>query len=287
MALGIVVRLLGPLAQDKHSEPAVLVIDEAGRFVIPVLGGHSGGANALALEAARALGAVAVLTTASEALGLPAVDLIGREWGWKIEPISQLTAVAAAVVRGERVGVWQDAGRRDWWRPFGDWPASFVQLDGWPPAGAWAGLLVISDQEIRDPECAPLIVYRPPSLVLGVGCRRGVPFAEIEEMFQEVCRSQRLAPLSLGAVATASLKADEPGLIEFAARHDVPLRAFGLEELRSVGPLPTPSEAVRARVGVAGVAEPAAMLAAPTRSLLMPKRRSRRVTMALARREGV
>ncbi len=126
MALGIVVRILGPLVRDKRSDPAVVVIDEAGRFVIPVLGGHAGGANALALEAARALDAIPVVTTASEALGLPAMDMIGRDWGWKIEPTAHLTAVAAAVVRGELVGVWQEVGQRDWWQPFG---ASFVALD--------------------------------------------------------------------------------------------------------------------------------------------------------------
>jgi cobalamin biosynthesis protein CbiG len=129
------------------------------------------------------------------------------------------------------------------------------------------------------------VVYRPPTLALGVGCRRGVPCAEIEELFQEVCRTEGVSPLSLGAVATASLKADEPGLQEFAARHGVPLQAFTPEELERVGPLPTPSETVRARVGVAGVAEPAALLAAGARDLVMPKRRGRRVTMALARRE--
>src|SRR5437016_31821 len=85
MALGIVVRTLAPLLRDKHTDPAVLAVDEAGRFVIPVLGGHVAGANALAHELARAVGAVPVITTASDALGLPAVDLIGRAWDWKVE----------------------------------------------------------------------------------------------------------------------------------------------------------------------------------------------------------
>jgi cobalamin biosynthesis protein CbiG len=285
MALGIVVRALAPLVRDKHSDPAVLTVDEAGRFVIPVLGGHAAGANALAHELARAVGATAVITTASDALGLPAVDLIGRDRGWIIEATEDLTAVAAAVVRGEPVGVWQDAGRRDWCAPFGPWPASFTRLDRWPPAGRWAGLLVISDRAGPFAGFGPVLVYRPPSLVLGVGCKRGVPCDEIEAMFQEVCRGEGVSPLSLGRVATASLKADEPGLVEFAAGRGVPLCSYAAEELASVGPLPTPSEVVRARVGVAGVAEPAAMLAANTRTLLMPKRRGRRVTMALARRE--
>jgi cobalt-precorrin 5A hydrolase len=135
MALGIVVRILGPLTRDKTTEPAVLVVDEAGRFVIPVLGGHAAGANGLAEALARVIGATPVLTTASDALGLPAVDLIGRDWGWKVEGGEHLTAVSAAVVRGEPVAVWQDAGRRDWWALFGAWPDSFVRLEAWPPAG--------------------------------------------------------------------------------------------------------------------------------------------------------
>jgi cobalt-precorrin 5A hydrolase len=284
MALGIVVRLLGPLAGDKKTEPPVVVVDEAGRFAVSVLGGHLGGANDLAREVAAALGAVPVITTASEALGLPALDLVGRTLGWKIEGHSRLTAVAAAAVRGEPIAVYQDAGSTDWWQEFGDWPASFRRVDHWP-AGGWAGVLGISDRVLPAPDC-PVVVYRPPTLVLGVGCRRGVPCAEIEALFQQVWKRHGLAPLSLGIVATASLKADEPGLREFAARHSVPLRAFGLDELGSVSPLPTPSEVVRARVGVAGVAEPAALLAAGTRTLLVPKHRGERVTMAVARRDA-
>jgi cobalt-precorrin 5A hydrolase len=299
MALGIVVRTLGPLTHDKHREPPVLALDEAGRFVIPVLGGHAAGANALAQEVARALGAIPVVTTASDVLGLPAVDLIGRDWGWRLEPGAALTEVAAAVVRGERVGVWQDAGRRDWWQAWGDWPESFTALAAWPPAEDWAGLLVISDRSLPETDRGPVVVYRPPTLVLGVGCRRGVPQEEIEDFFQELCRAEGLAPLSLGVVATAALKADEPGLLAFARSHAVPLRAFAVEELARVGPLPTPSEVVRARVGVSGVAEPSALLAsgasvslpacgrpAAWPGLLVPKRRGRRVTMAAARREA-
>src|SRR5262245_57240535 len=81
MALGIVVRVLGPLAGDKETDPPVVVIDEAGQFAISVLGGHVAGANALARQVATALGAIPVITTASDVLGLPPVDLIGREWG--------------------------------------------------------------------------------------------------------------------------------------------------------------------------------------------------------------
>jgi cobalamin biosynthesis protein CbiG len=284
MALGIVVRLVGPLAEDKECDPPVVVVDEAGRFAISVLGGHSRGANDLANQVATALHATAVITTASEALGLPAIDLIGRDWGWKIENREHLTSVAAAVVRGEPIAVYQEAGSRDWWQTFGAWPQNFQTVKGWPQ-GSWAGALVISDTTVARADICPTVIYRPPTLVLGVGCRRGVPAAEIEALFQHVCQTNGFSPLSLRMVATASLKANEPGLIEFANNYGVPLRHFSLEELADVSDLPTPSEIVRAKIGISGVAEPAAMLGAGTRSLAMPKYRGERITMALARRD--
>jgi cobalamin biosynthesis protein CbiG len=284
MALGIVVRILGPLAQNKETDPPVVVVDEAGQFAVSVLGGHAAGANDLARQVAKALGAVPVITTASDALGLPAVDLIGRAWGWKIEGREHLTKVTAAVVRGEPVGVYQTAGREDWYTVFGDWPPTFRRING-PPQGDWAAVLVISDRGLPGSPRYPTVIFRPPTLVLGVGCRRGVPCAEIEALFEYVCRTRGFAPLSLGAVATVSLKADEPGLVEFAALHGVPLVSFSIEELGRVADLPTPSEKVRAKLGIAGVAEPAARLAARSDRLLMPKYRGRRVTMALARRD--
>src|SRR5262249_7464982 len=148
MALGIVVRILGPLARDKYNDPPVIVVDEAGQFAISVLGGHLGGANALAREVARAIGALPGVTDARESLGLPAVDLIGRDLGWKIEQTANLTQVAAAMVRGANIGVYQDAGRDDWWKVFGEWPSTFQRIKSWPPIGHWAGLLVISDRWI-------------------------------------------------------------------------------------------------------------------------------------------
>lgn len=287
MALGIVVRILGPLTKDKETESPVVVVDEAGQFAISVLGGHRGGANALAKEVAKAIGAVPVITTASDCLGLPAVDLIGREWGWKIERNDNLTRVAAAVVRGETIGIHQTVGRRDWCKVFGEWPSTFQLLRSWPPVGHWPGLLVISDRLIPATDLWPTVIYRPPSVVLGVGCRRGVPVEEIEVMFQDLCRQHGFSPLSLGLVATAAIKANEPGLLKFAQLHDVALQSYAVEQLAQVSPLPTPSKVVRSKIGIDGVAEPAALLASGASELLVTKQRGPRITMALARRADV
>ncbi len=287
MALGIVVRILGPLTRDKTREPAVVVLDEAGRFAVSVLGGHVGGANELARQVAAALGAAPVITTASDVLELPAVDLIGHRWGWTIDSRRGLKAVAAAVVRGEPIGVYQDAGRRDWWQEFGPWPPSFVRLAEWPPERTWAGLIAISDRKLAEARCGPSVVIRPRSLVLGVGCRRGVPCAKLDAGFQRImCRTHGYSAKSLAIIATAWVKIDEQGLLAFAAKRGVPLRCFSQDELASVKDLPTPSAKVRETIGIDGVAEPAALLAAGAAQLLVCKQTSdRQITMALARRE--
>jgi cobalamin biosynthesis protein CbiG len=231
---------------------------------------------------AESIGAVAVITTATESLGLPAIDLIGVALDWKIENREHLTAVAAAVVRGEPIVVYQDAGHGDWWREFGAWPSHFQRVETWPEKRA-APVIAISDRTWPALAC-PHVIYRPPSLVLGIGCRRGVPFADIEAVFQELCAKYRLALPSVAAAATVSLKADEPGLRQFAAHHRLPLRVFAVEELARVAELPTPSTRVFQKIGIYGVAEPSAMLAAGTQELLVTKHCSRKVTMAVARR---
>lgn len=116
VSLGAVVRLIAPYIKGKDVDPAVVVIDEAGKFAIPVLSGHLGGANALAGHLATALGAQAVLTTASDARQTIGVDLLGRELGWSIEAThEELVRVSAAVVNDEAVALVQETGSRDWW----------------------------------------------------------------------------------------------------------------------------------------------------------------------------
>ncbi len=287
MALGIVVRLIGPLASDKGRDPAVVVVDDAGRFVISVLGGHRAGANRLAERLARVLGAEAVVTTASDAAGLPAVDLIGRERGWVIERAENLTRVAADVVRRRPVAVWQDAGDRDWYLPFGRWPDHFRRVEGrdeLESVGSSA-VLAISDRAL--PASLPAgrtLVYRPPTLVAGIGCKRGTSAEAIGAFVAGVMAERGLAENSLAAVATVMLKVDEPGLIAFARSRGLPLVAFPAGQIADHPGIETPSERVRSKVGLAAVAEPSALRAAGASRLLVTKQKGPGITLALARR---
>jgi cobalt-precorrin 5A hydrolase len=287
MALGIVVRLVGPLVSDKRKDPAVVVVDDGGTFAISVLGGHGASANELTLAVARVLNAAPVVTTASDAQRLPAVDLIGREFGWVIERAENLTRVAALVVRRAPIAVWQDAGTSAWWRRFGPWPDHFHRMGSWDDLRTLrpSAVLAISDR-ILPGDLPPdhTVVYRPPTLVAGVGCRRGTPREVIERWADSVFARHELAPASLAAVATATLKLDEPGLLEFARMRGVPVVAIPHARLASQPGVESPSERVRAKVGLAAVAEPAALHAAGATDLLVAKQKGPGVTLALARR---
>ncbi len=194
MALGIVVRLAGPLARDKRRDPAVVVVDDAGRFAISVLGGHGVRANELAIRVGTVLGAQPVVTTASEARGLPAVDQVGRDQGWTIERTENLTRVAAAVVRR--------AGRR----LAGCWisrlvatvrPLAELISTGLVPGTSCRGCMPrpcsssVTGSNLRTSRSSRRPVYRPPTLIAGIGCRRGTSLETIAGWTHSVLRASR------------------------------------------------------------------------------------------------
>ena len=169
VSLGAVVRLVAPHLKDKETDPGVIVVDDAARHVVPMLSGHVGGANAWAERVARLLDATAVLTTASDAGGTLAVDILGRELGWQVEaPKINLTRVAAAVVNRERIAIVQETGSRNWWTRKTSLPANIELLDDLADVkpGYHQALLWITHRPVdasfwtQWPE--RLIVYRPP-----------------------------------------------------------------------------------------------------------------------------
>ncbi len=173
VSLGAVVRLIAPHLKNKETDPAVVVIDEAGRFVIPVLSGHLGGANRLAGHLATALGAQAVLTTASDARETRAVDLLGRELGWAFEAShDEIVRCSAAMVNDEPVALVQEAGSTDWWANHangrtGPLPANVTRFERLEdmPLDRFAAVLWISRREMPGDIAAQLagrrVVYRP------------------------------------------------------------------------------------------------------------------------------
>ena len=169
VSLGAVVRLIAPHLKSKDEDPGVLVVDDAGQFVIPVLSGHVGGANAMAEQVAALLGATAVLTTASDVGKTIPVDILGRELGWKVEaPKLNITRVSAHVVNGEPVAVVQEAGSPNWWTRPTPLPASIHKFERFEDVdlARFKAVLWITHAEVSDERWRQLnerlVVYRPP-----------------------------------------------------------------------------------------------------------------------------
>jgi cobalt-precorrin 5A hydrolase/precorrin-3B C17-methyltransferase len=271
LAVGATVRLLAPLLTSKHEDPAVVCVDEALRYAVPVLGAHSGGGNELARRLAATLGAEPVVTTASDAAGGAGLDEFGADLGFTIEPGSDLAAVGTAILSGERVTFTADA---EW--PLPALPPNVVRTDR-PEPGVPA--VVVTDQTSNWAERA--VVYRPGSLRVGVGASKGAPAAEIGQLIDDTLLELGVSPRSVRHLATADVKADEPGLLAAAAARGWPVVTFPARRLAAV-PVPNPSEVVRRAVGTPSVAEAAALIE-PGSVLLAAKRSSAHATVAVAR----
>jgi cobalt-precorrin 5A hydrolase/precorrin-3B C17-methyltransferase len=273
LATGATVRLLAPLLSDKHTDPGVVCVDEAGRHAIALLGGHAGGANALAGRVADVLAAHPVVSTASDATGGTALDSLGAELGFRLTDRAALARVGRALLDHQPVRVVADA----------TWPLpALPTVDGGAPDGDGAPVIAISDRA----GVAGDLVYRPPTLVIGVGASRGAPAEQIAALIDAGLAEAGVAVESVRALATVDLKAGEPGIVEVAQRHGWPLLTFTAGELSAV-PVPNPSEVVRAAVGTPSVAEAAALVAARAAgrdaALVLPKRAGAMATVAIAR----
>ena len=298
LPVGAAVRLLAPVLDGKKTDPAVVCVDDAGRYAVSVLSGHVGGADALAHRVADAIGAQPVVTSASDALSVTAIDLVGRDQGWRIEtsPVD-LTRAAAAVVNGEPVALWLDPETAAAWPDDAPLSESIVRVNN--PADVvdprFAAVLIVSDRLTAAGIDRPVVTYRPPTLVAGIGCRRGVTREHLRDLLENTLRQHGLSILSLAGMATADIKADEAGIIALADELSVPLETYDGTRLNEISVRrpqrtdeastlhwPTAS-AARSLLGVFGVAEPAAMLASGAEGVIVPRAKSDRATIAVAR----
>ncbi len=289
VSLGAVVRVIAPLLKDKHADPAVVVVDDKAQFAISVLSGHVGGANRLASRVAEALGATPVVTTASDVNRTVPVDLLGKEFGWTIEDERNVTSVSASVVNEEPVAVVQTAGERNWWT--GALPANLRPVSMAEAAGpGFNAALVITDGAVPEEVRGKAVVYRPRSLVAGMGCDIGAAPEEAERFLLETLAKHGLSVKSVRALATLDRKRDEPAFRHLCAKYGWPLETFTKEELNAVVDLPNPSPKVFKYAGTFGVSEPASMLAAGRAAgnggpgeLVVPKVKANMLTLAVAR----
>lgn len=277
ISVGAVVRMIAPLIKNKKIDPAVVCVDDDARFAICVLSGHVGRGNSFTARVADALNAQPVITTASDVRGTLTVDILGREMGWELDdPDRNVTRGCAAVVNAAPVAFVQESGEPDWWpqdKPLPEGVVYATSLDHIDP-DRFEMLLVATDREVRDTHPAhweKAVIYRPKSLIVGLGCDRGATPEMVERGLMTLLSKHRLSPKSVKTIATIDKKQDEPAFLALAERFHWPMQIFPAATLDLVPGIQNPSETVKRHVGTRGVAEPAALLAAGAEALLVPK----------------
>ena len=273
-ATGIAVRAIAPLLRGKDVDPAVVVMDQRGKYAVSLIGGHMAGANRLALHMASVSGGEAVISTATDVEGLPAIDSLALESGLVIADAGRVKAVNAAFLRGERVSLSDPEQRLDL-RGFDDFFSAAASPSNADVRVSWQAV---------GPEDGRLILH-PPVLFAGVGCRKNTDAEDILSAISDVFARNGLALPSLAGIASADIKAHEQGLIDAARGLGVPFSVYGADRLgASTGPSFSPK--AWELLGVPGVAEPAALCMAAEQGaamLLVPKTRHGSVTVAVAR----
>lgn len=268
-ATGIAIRSIAPYIRSKTRDPAVISIDEQGKFVIPLLSGHIGGANSLASGIAGYLKAVPVITTATDVNDLFAVDEWAARRNMSIINMGAAKTFASYLVDCKKVGVKSEFPIR------GTLPRGLVLAEEGPVG------MVISLRKTVQP-FVETVVLRPRILHLGIGCRRGTPMDTIEELVLQELKKLKVTMSVVKGIASIDVKKDEQGLLTFAKEYALPVRFYSAEELNAVEGNFIPSAFVAKTVGVDNVCERAAVLDSQGGKLLLHKTGRNGVTLAVA-----
>ncbi|MGF1494651.1 MAG: precorrin-3B C(17)-methyltransferase [Microcoleaceae cyanobacterium] len=303
LAAGAVTRLIAPLLSDKATDPAIVVVDQTGEFVISLCSGHQGGADQLTRLVASCLDATPVITGAAVSQGYSGLDILGRPFGWRMGS-GDWTAVSAAMAQGKEIQVVQDAGSTLWRATLSQEHSLTFNQSGSEIVTAVARIWITAKRssnslegqtENLDPEsefqrggalrpaddipgeqasfqetAVSQVWWHPRVLWLGIGCERRTPQAAIETAIRSTLQQFNLSELAVAGVATLDLKADEVGLVKLCQANSWPLVTFPASELQNIS-VPSPSSVVYEAVGTPSVAEAAALKVAHIDQLLVPK----------------
>ncbi|MHA7646405.1 cobalt-precorrin 5A hydrolase [Nitrosopumilus sp. S4] len=280
-SLGAVIRLIAPHLKDKKTDPAVIVIDDKTNFVISVLSGHIGGANELTQEIATKLDAIPVITTAADVNKTIAVDLVGRDFGWKIDDDSTVTRISAHMVNEEPIGVFQQAGNTNWYKDLPKNVTIYDDLEQLKKSNSKA-YLIISDKLIDDTLSKESVIYRPPSLVIGVGLHWDTTKEEIMNGIKLCLEKFRLSEKSISKLVSIKKPQDVQGLIDIGKELKVPVEYVDREDLAEIT-APNPSETVKAFEGTASVSEAAAIKVSGGELIVEKQKFPPNLTIAIAR----
>ena len=282
-SLGAVIRMVAPYLIDKKSDPAILVIDDRANNVISALSGHLGGANALARLIASFLGAQPIITTAADVNETIAVDLVGREFGWTVENFENVTKVSAFMVNEEKIAIYQDAGEKNWWHVPLPKNVSMIDSIDKIKSPEFKGGLIISDRLVTDPSIiSKSVIYRPKSLVVGIGLHWDTSKETIESGISTVMEEKGLSFQSIRNIASIDRKAKVKGLEEFSMQYGIPVEIYNKDKLASVN-VPNPSPTVQRFEGTSSVSEASSLLSSKGELVIPKQKLPPNLTLAISR----
>ena len=282
-SLGAVIRLLAPHIKDKKTDPAVIVIDDNANFVISVLSGHLGGANELSNKIAEKIGATPVITTAADVNKTIAVDLVGKEFGWKIEDDRNVTRISAFMVNKEEIGIFQNVGEKEWWKEkLPENITLFSTMEDMKSSES-KGCLIITNDDINDEEILKdSVVYRVPDLVIGIGLHWDTSKDTISKGITETLEKFKLKKSMIARFVSIKKEKDVIGLIELGKEMKIPVEYINREELATIS-TPNPSKTVQAFEGTASVSEAAAIKSSNGELIVEKQKFPPNLTVAVAR----
>jgi len=280
-SLGAVIRLIAPHLKDKKTDPAVIVIDDKTNFVISVLSGHLGGANDLTQIIAQKLDAIPVITTAADVNKTIAVDLVGKEFGWKIDDDSTVTKISAHMVNEENIGIYQEAGKINWWKELPKNVKIYQNLDEMKNSGS-IGYLIISDRILEGDFLKNSVVYRPPSLVVGIGLHWDTSKEIIKEGLDFCLQKFKLSEKSIAKLVSIKKPEDVKGLVDIGKEMGITVEYVNREDLAEIS-APNPSDTVKAFEGTSSVSEAAAIKVSGGELIVEKQKFPPNLTIAIAR----
>ena len=277
-AMGIAVRAIAPSVKNKLEDIPVIVIDEKGEYVIPVLSGHVGGANEIAKNIADAINAKAVITTATDINNAFAIDMFAKKNNLWIKNKDGIAKVSSKILNKETINIYIEPGHfKESKIPEGVNVVTDknLQID-----------VYVSEDVKEKNDTEEKLTLVPKNLVLGIGCKKSKSFEEISSFVEEKLKEERLNINQFFAIASIDVKKDEEGLIAFAKANNLMFITYSKDELAEVEGDFDSSEFVMENVGVDNVCERAALKAAGDGGvLILKKQKDEGKTLAIAKRE--
>jgi cobalt-precorrin 5A hydrolase len=286
MAVGITVRVVAPYIKDKTKDPAVLSIDEKGSFVVSILSGHIGGANTLTKKIAESIGAIPVITTASDVLDTKSVDMIAIEENLVIENMEDAKKITSSVVNGKKIGVYSSFLLEE------NLPKEYLCFDNLKDLKTSYvnkkiyGAVIIDIFKHKIGEEIPVAYLVPKSTILGIGCKKGKTKQEIITFIEETLRNLNIFEESVSVLATAWLKKHEEGIKEASDKFQAELKIFGKNQIKDVHDKFEKSEFVEKITGIKNVSDSCGYLASNNGENILRKTKKDGITLSIWRLGG-